>query len=158
MGLKRAFLLAAAAIGATAQSLPDGAGKDLVEVICTACHSTERIAAKHMTKTEWQAKVLEMLQEEPDVTQGERDQISDYLARSFPPPEKLNGNDKVNVNEAAARDLATALQIPSEQADAIVEYRKQKGNFKTLEDLKRVPGLDAAKVEANKDRLTFSRE
>jgi competence protein ComEA len=152
----RFVLLLAAATGATAQSLPDGAGKDLVQVICTTCHSTERIVAKHMTKAEWQAKVLEMLQEEPDVTQPERDQIADYLARSFPPAEQLNGNEKLNVNEATARDLATALQIPSEQADAIVEYRKQKGNFKTLEDLKRVPGLDAAKVEAHKDRLTFS--
>jgi len=66
-------------------SLPDGPGKELVEAVCTACHSLERVVAKHGTKAEWQDKVLEMLQEEPDITQQERDQIVEYLAKSFPP-------------------------------------------------------------------------
>ena len=150
MGVRLGFLIAAAACGAVAQSLPDSPGRDLVQVICSSCHSTERIAAKQMSKPEWQAKVLEMLQEEPDVTQPERDQIVDYLARSFPKPLR------VAVNSAAAKELGEALEIASEQAAAIVEYRKQKGSFKTVDDLKKVPGLDAAKVEAHKDRLIFS--
>lgn len=133
-----------------AQSLPEGPGRDLVQAICSSCHDTERLTTKHWSKTEWQAKVLEMLQEEPDVTQPERDQIVQYLARAFPP------SAKVNVNESAAAELAKALDIPSEQASAIVEYRKQKGPFKTLDDLKRVPGLDAAKVDAHKDSLVFA--
>lgn len=144
--------LAAVASAAAAQSLPDGPGRDLVQAICTSCHSTERIVGKQWSKADWQAKVLEMLQEEPDVTQPERDQIVEYLARSFP------ALAKVNVNEAAAKEIAQALEIGSEQADAIVEYRKQKGDFKTLEDLKRVPGLDAGKLEAHKDRLVFVKE
>ena len=150
MGLRAGWFLIACALTAGAQTLPEGPGKDLVEAVCSACHSTERIAAKQMTKADWGAKVLEMLQEEPDVTQPERDQIVEYLARSFPKPAP------VNVNEAAAKDLALALEIPAEQAGAIVEYRAKNGSFKTLDDLKKVPGLDAAKVDAHKDRLTFS--
>ena len=71
-------------------ALPEGPGKDLVEAVCTACHTLERVVAKRATKAEWQDKVLEMLQEDPDITQQERDRIVDYLAKNFPPkpPEK----------------------------------------------------------------------
>jgi tellurite resistance protein len=84
------LLLIAAVAGTTvAQSpppaLPEGPGKTLVEAVCTACHSLERVVAKRATKAEWQDKVLEMLQEDPDITQQERDQIVEYLAKNFPP-------------------------------------------------------------------------
>jgi hypothetical protein len=66
-------------------SLPEGPGKELVEAVCMACHTLERVVAKRATKAEWQDKVLEMLQEDPDVTQQERDKIVEYLAKNFPP-------------------------------------------------------------------------
>jgi virginiamycin B lyase len=66
-------------------ALPEGPGKELVEAVCTECHTLERVAAKRATKAEWQDKVLEMLQEDPDVTQQERDRIVEYLAKAFPP-------------------------------------------------------------------------
>ena len=87
MGLKSLGLILLS-VGAAAQSppvLPEGPGKDLVEAICSACHTLERVVAKRATRAEWQDKVLEMLQEDPDVTQQERSQIVDYLARNFPP-------------------------------------------------------------------------
>ena len=132
---------------ALGQSLPDGPGKDLVDAVCTACHDSARIVAKQATKAEWQAKILEMLQECPDVTQQERDQIAVYLAKNFP--------KHVNVNTAAATEIEAALEISSTQAEAIVQYREQKGAFHSAEDLKKVPGFDSAKVEAIKNRLEF---
>jgi virginiamycin B lyase len=78
--------LAATAAGQSPPpALPEGPGKELVEAVCTACHTLERVVAKRATKAEWQDKVLEMLQEDPDVTQQERDQIVEYLAKAFPP-------------------------------------------------------------------------
>ena len=139
--------LLATALCAPAQSLPEGAGKDLVEVICSSCHSTERIADKRWTRQQWQDKVLEMLQEETDVTQPERVQIVDYLAKTFPA--------RVNVNSATAKDMENALEISTENAAAVVRYREKNGNFKTIGDLKKVPGLDAAKIEAKKDLLDY---
>jgi cytochrome c5 len=70
---------------APAPALPEGPGKELVEAVCTVCHTLERVVAKRATKAEWQDKVLEMLQEDPDITQQERDQIVEYLAKAFPP-------------------------------------------------------------------------
>jgi hypothetical protein len=70
---------------APSPALPEGPGKELVEVVCTECHTLERVIAKRATKAEWQDKVLEMLQEDPDITQQERDKIVEYLAKNFPP-------------------------------------------------------------------------
>jgi len=137
---------------AGAQGLPDGPGKELVETICTACHSPANITTQQKTKEEWQAKVTEMLQEEPDVTGPERETIVTYLAAHFP---KTSVSEKVNINKASAKELETALGFSSKAAEAVVRYREEKGNFKTLDDLKRVPGLDAAKIESQKDRLEF---
>ena len=132
---------------AQAQSLPDGPGKELVEIICSACHEPTRVIGKHWTKAEWQDKVLEMLQEETDVNQSEKDRIVEYLSKTF--------FKKVNVNKAPAKDLAAVLEIPDKDTEAIVRYREQKGSFKTLNDLKNVPGLDLAKIEARKERLEY---
>jgi competence ComEA-like helix-hairpin-helix protein len=145
VGVRAAFFLVSWA--AFAQNLPDGSDKELVEAVCTACHDSARIAAKQGTKADWQAKILEMLQECPDVTQAERDRIAEYLAKNFP--------RHVNVNKAPAREIAAALELSSQEAEAIVRYRGEKGMFHALDDLKKVPGVDGAKVETVKARVEF---
>jgi len=132
---------------AAAQTLPEGPGKELVEVICTACHDANRIVAKQGTKADWQAKVLEMLQECPDVAQDERDRIVEYLAKSFP--------RHVNVNTAEAKEIEVVLEFSEKEAEAIVRYRQEKGKFQNADDLKKVPGIDSAKVEAVKSRVNY---
>jgi competence ComEA-like helix-hairpin-helix protein len=146
VGVVIRLLLPFLALGAAAQTLPDGPGKELVEVICSSCHDTVRITTKHWSKKEWAAKVLEMLQEETDVTQPERDRIVEYLAKNFA---------KLNVNKASTKDLETALSLTTKESEAIVQYRQEHGAFKSAADLKKVPGLDPAKIEALKDRLEF---
>lgn len=88
-----------------------------------------------------------MLQECPDITQDERDQIAVYLAKNFP--------KHVNVNTALAKEIETTLEISSTQAEAVVRYREEKGTLHSAEDLKKVPGFDNAKVEAIRNRLEF---
>src|SRR5262249_27177530 len=134
---------------ASAQSLPDGPGKEGFESVCSLCHAPTAPMGKQWTKTQWDAKVTEMLQEEPDVTPQERATIIEYLSTNFRP------GGKIYINKARAKDLETALEISTAEAEAIFRYREEKGSFKTLEDLKKVPGLNAAKIEAKKDRLEF---
>jgi competence protein ComEA len=141
------FAFALVGLTALGQGLPGGPGKDLVEAVCTACHDPARIIAKQATKAEWQAKILEMLQECPDVTQDERDQIAVYLAKNFP--------KHVNVNTAPAKELESVLEISSTEAEAVVRYRVEKGAFHSAEDLKKVPGFDSTKVETIRNRLEF---
>jgi competence protein ComEA len=135
---------------ATAQTkdeIPEGPGRDVFQAVCSECHETARAADKQWTRAQWKDKVLEMLQEAPDVTEMERDQIVEYLSRSF--------SKKVNVNKAAAGEIAATLEIPAKDAAAIVTYREAQGAFKSVDDLKRVPGLDAKVVELNKRRVEF---
>ena len=129
---------------ALAQTLPDGPGKQTFEDTCSLCHSPTAVIGMHKTKAEWKSKVTEMLQEQ-DVSDSDRTAIIDYLSRSFPPT--------VNVNKATAKDLEAILS--AKDAAAIVQYRESKGNLKTIDDLKKVPGIDPAKVESIKQQLEF---
>jgi competence protein ComEA len=119
------------------------------ESVCSLCHTPDTAVGKHWTRTQWEAKVTEMLQEEPDVTAQEREAIVGYLAANFRP------GGKIYVNRAAAKDLAISLDLSARDAEAIVHRREENGAFKALDDLKNVPGLDIAKIEARKDRLAF---
>jgi len=129
--------------------MPAGAGKDTFESVCSLCHAPIAVVGKEFTKAQWEAKVIEMLQEEPDVTADERTAIVEYLSATFKP------GGKIYVNIIPAKDLATALDVTIDQATAIVQQREQRGTFKTLDDLKAVPGIDAAKVAAVRERLAF---
>jgi competence protein ComEA len=59
----------------------------------------------------------------------------------------------INVNKAAAKDLE-ALLTPKD-AEATIQYRESKGAFKTIEDLKRFPGIDPVKLESVKQQREF---
>jgi competence protein ComEA len=136
---------------ATAQPPPDGPGKDVFESVCSLCHDGPKaVMGKQWTRTAWEAKVTEMLQEEPDVTPKEIAAIVEYLSSNFKP------GGKIYVNRATAKDLGISLEVSVRDAEAIVRYREEQGSFKSLDDLKKVPGLEgAAKIEARKDQLAF---
>ena len=51
--------------------------------------------------------------------------------------------------------VEVALEIPAPAAEAIVRYREKNGDIKSLDELKKVPAVDAAKVESKKDLLVF---
>ena len=58
--------------------------------------------------------------------------------------------------EASAEQLAQALNgVGLKKAQAIVSYREEYGPFKTLDDLKQVPGMGSALVERNLAHLTL---
>ena len=62
---------------------------------------------------------------------------------------------RVNVNTATAAQLSLVLDLSEATAQALVKYRSDHGNFKSFADLKKVPGISAAKLEARKNRIAF---
>lgn len=114
------LLFPAVPVVAAESPLPDGPNRDLVELVCSKCHTTERIAAKRMTKAEWKEEVTEMLQEEDDVSEEEKDQIIEYLAKTFPskPEEKKNNNAALQegVVQRRAPDLKIDNPVPRPRA------------------------------------------
>lgn len=61
---------------------------------------------------------------------------------------------QVSINSATAEELAQVMSgVGIKRAQAIVSYREEYGPFKTLEDLKQVPGIGGALVERNLPNL-----
>jgi DNA uptake protein ComE-like DNA-binding protein len=48
-----------------------------------------------------------------------------------------------------------ALSLTSKEAEGIVAYRVKNGDLKSLGDLKQVPEVDAAKLNAKKNLVVF---
>jgi competence protein ComEA len=67
----------------------------------------------------------------------------------------LAGADRINLNAANAETLAaTIVGIGPAKAAAIVDFRRQHGPFKTVDDLLLVKGIGDATLTKNRERLT----
>lgn len=77
-------------------------------------------------------------------------------APSKPAAAKEAGKGVVNLNTATKEELMLLPGIGKTTADAILAYRKEKGNFKTVDDLKNVKGIGDKKLAALKPYLTVS--
>ncbi len=130
------------------QELPEAKGRDLYEKICGTCHGTEVVFKTRTTKEKWKDTVDEMAARGAEGTDEQLDTIIDYLAKCFGP--------RVNVNKAAAKEIETQFEITAKEAEAIIQYRMDKGDFKEVADLKSVPGLDFKKIEPLRYRITFA--
>jgi competence protein ComEA len=65
---------------------------------------------------------------------------------------------QVNINTADAQMLETVKGLGPKKAQAIVEYRKQHGPFKSVDDLVRVPGIKDMTLETVRSHLTVEEE
>ena len=78
-----------------------------------------------------------------------------------PKPSQVSQKDKIiksplYINHASVNEIAKRLKgVGKKIAQRIVNVREQGGNFKQLEDLKAVPGMGSAKIQANKERISF---
>jgi competence protein ComEA len=132
--------------------LPDGAGKATTQKLCGTCHAAELVIGRQETREGWGAVVENMIERGAKGSEDEFFDVVDYLANNF---SKTSPVTKINVNKATAKDLENSLRIPEKQAAAIIHEREEKGDFKSVDDLIKVPGVDASKIEANKKRLAF---
>jgi competence protein ComEA len=71
------------------------------------------------------------------------------------PAATKNPPSKINVNTASLADLDALPGIGPAIAQRIVDYRTQNGDFKKIEDLKKVRGISDAFIEQIKDLVTL---
>ena len=129
--------------------LPAGPGKDTLIRVCSSCHSPDNVIANGQDRAGWENTISKMAGFGAVGTDVEFTEILDYLVKNFP------ANAPINVNKATASQLASGLGLTTTEAEALIEYRKKNGDFKTIDDLKKVPEVDAKKLDAKKDRLAF---
>ena len=63
-------------------------------------------------------------------------------------------NRIINLNTADFQELASLKMVGSIKARAIINYRQQHGDFKSIEEIKNVYGIGDKIFKANKKRLT----
>ena len=61
----------------------------------------------------------------------------------------------VNINAATLEELQTIKGIGKKKAEAILQYRKEHGPFRTKEDLLQVKGIGKKALEAIESQVTF---
>jgi competence protein ComEA len=141
------LLVAITSLGVAQTPAPKSATADLAdfETVCGACHNTSLISDVR-TEPEWEDTVEHMVSIGAKGTDDQLRAVMRVLLRKW---------TKVNINTAAVEQLPLVLDISEAAAQALVKYRNAHGNFKSLDDLKKVPGLIAAKLEARKDRIAY---
>lgn len=65
-----------------------------------------------------------------------------------------SGSDRVNINTATADELDALPGIGSSTAKAIVDYRRQYGNFQRADEITKVSGIGSATYDRIKDLIT----
>jgi competence protein ComEA len=138
-------------VGRGEAQLPEGPGREVAARLCSQCHSLEQAVSLRQDRAGWAVTLRKMAALGAKGTDPELAAVLDYLTLRFPAEERR----RINVNTATAIELESGLTLRRSQAAAIIAYRVQHGGFKSFEDLKLVPGVDVAQLEAKKDRLTF---
>ena len=132
-------------------SMPDGPGKAETQKMCSNCHELDKALSLKQDRAGWQRTVEKMLAFGLSADDDQVKLVVDYLARNYAADEV----PRLKVNSAEAIEFESILSLKRSQALAVIEYRKKHGPFKSLADLKKVPGIEAAKLDEKKDRLIF---
>ena len=126
--------------------LPDAPGKAVLTRMCTTCHGTDVIVDTPRTVPVWVDTVLLMKDFGAEGSDDDWKAVTDYLIVHLA---------HLEVNKATAGEIGQVFGVSEKIADGVAAYRDTQGGFKTIDDLKKAPDLDAAKVDALKARLIF---
>ena len=131
--------------------LPQAPGRDTVVKVCGKCHSPNILVATPRTREGWEETITKMSGMGAVATDDEFTDILEYLVKNVGP----DAGTKIDVNKASAADLSKALDLSAKEAEAVVAYRKKNGDFKSIEDLSKVPELAGKKIEDKKNLIVF---
>ena len=139
------FLLAA-----DKPKLPEAPGKAATVRLCGSCHAAEIVMSRRESRDGWSGVVEDMIQRGAKGSDDEFGEVVDYLVAQFPKGAPV---PKVNVNKADADDIVAGLGVSNTHAAAIVKYREEKGDFKSIETCKKSP---ASMLTPSRQRKTKS--
>jgi competence protein ComEA len=129
------------------EGLPDGPGKDVTVRMCGVCHEPRRAASVRLTVDGWAAVIESMMKRGAKGSDEDVTAVLDYLSTHF----LGEASQPVNVNTAPQIDLELVAGLLRSEAAAVVQYREKNGPFASLDDMKKVPGLDFKKIDSKRD-------
>jgi competence protein ComEA len=139
-------LSTARAVEAQADKLPEAPGKATVVAVCTSCHGSEVMTDAPRTVAGWVDVMFLMKDFGAMATEAEWKTVTDYVVANLA---------LLEVNKAEAAHMQLVFGLSEAAAKDVIAYRDKQGGFKTIDDLKNAPGVDAAKIDALKERLLF---
>ena len=133
------------AVVASAQQDSD-AGAQTFNAVCSKCHTPERLLAARRTRTQWADILDKMTKLGAQVTDDNYDVLMGYL---------LGHYGVININRGEPKDISLVVNITPADADAIVKYRTDHGNFADFDAVAKVPGIDVKKLEEHRAAISF---
>jgi competence ComEA-like helix-hairpin-helix protein len=130
----------------------DEENRKLLTKVCGGCHKLDIVTNHRGNKDQWRATIEAMVIKGADATDDEFNAIIDYLAKHYGPDRPV---EKLNVNSATADQISGFFALSDTEAAAIVKRRESTGKFKSLQELTSIPGVDAKKIQAKKDLITY---
>jgi competence ComEA-like helix-hairpin-helix protein len=121
-------------------------GQEVFAKVCSKCHSTQLVTSSRQTRPEWEQTVNQMKARGAVASDAELLAVVDYLSAHY---------GRVDVNTATADEITSETGLLPEQADLIVEYRRDHGPIDSFDELEKIPGLDSTKLEISRAALTF---
>src|SRR5690242_18484869 len=128
------------------QLLPAGPEKDRMVKLCVGCHEIDLVVARRHTREEWDGVIEDMVARGSKGTEAELSSVAEYLSKYL---------GKVSINTASAREIQNGLRISEKDAQRIVAWREQHGRFKSFEEVRKVPDLDAASLGDKRGWMSF---
>lgn len=125
---------------------PEGPGKADLLKVCSGCHDAEIVLSHLQTPAEWTDTFQKMVDVGAEATNEQWGAIEQYIDANLA---------LIAINKSPVGELQVTMDCTPELAAAIVKFRQESGPFKSVDDVKRVAGLDAAKVDARKSRFVF---
>jgi competence protein ComEA len=126
--------------------LPEDKGKAALLRACVQCHEVDVVTRTRNTEAGWHRLVGIMVERGAELSEPETADVTAYLSKYF---------GKTNVNKATVVQLEKELFLTEKEAQAIVAYREQDGDIKSLEQLKSVPGVSSDKIQAKAEAIAF---
>ncbi len=80
---------------------------------------------------------------------------SPFVIETMDPEKRLLYFIPINVNTAGLDELVVVPHIGEKTASAIINYRRENGNFSSLDELKKVSGIGQNNFKKMKDYLRF---
>jgi competence protein ComEA len=117
-----------------------------LRAVCGKCHNLEIVMNTPRSLEDWRDTMQKMVDRGASGTDDQYDDILDYLHRTM---------TTIDVNSADADELAAVLGAPDSAVKLIIARRSAR-RFADMADLKSIPGLDAAALDA-KSRLIYFR-
>jgi DNA uptake protein ComE-like DNA-binding protein len=109
--------------------------------VCGSCHDVSMVSDLKSTP-EWDETVDSMVERGAKATAAERAAVMRYLKKNY---------TRININVAAADEIAEVLNISPTAAQALIAHRP----YRSLDELRKADAVPADKLDALKDRIAF---